>query len=504
MSRAGVAAGWIALLLTVAGVRLAVIDRPFATNDEGTAAGIPLMTALNYHRYGIGAHRLAGVLNAGDVPVENRVLYAHHPPTVPVLIALTYDAWGVAEWTSRLFPAICSVLATLLLGWMIARRHGHPAGIAAAGCYALCPMTIAFGDMPDFVAAPLVLMALLTVECFARFLETSQARWLGWGALAFVGGALVDWPIFFLPPILALVWMRGATWRRWWRVLPFALGCGIVLALLIAWTAYADPAGAIWEQITARIAGTHDQTGQRIPMSDWLWRVGIEYQLIRQGAIALLALAYLLLRPRQRADVPLMLLGWGALHLLIGYQGNYQHSFWSIVVTPGLAAAAGVVIGRLLEFRLPAPAAISGAVTIPILLGLLHWPTARHELYDDYAYVRAVPYSQRELADAIRSVAAPHEGVLTSDSVWSPALWFYADRQLRPVVRNPETFDQCLDHPHYLLPFNYFQPSGPPPRWFVLPDFDRPNVPALAARLEASFPPMRVGRFAIYDLGREK
>jgi 4-amino-4-deoxy-L-arabinose transferase-like glycosyltransferase len=383
---------------------------------------------------------------------------------------------------------------------MVVRRFGHVAGIAAAGCYALCPMTIAFGDMPDFVAAPLVFMSLLTAECFARFMETADRRWLITSAVAFVGGALVDWPIFFLPPALALAWMSCTPWRAWWRVLPLGAGCAAVLLLLIAWTQFADQSNSLWKQIATRIAGTHDQTGERIPISAWLWRVGVDYQLIRHATIAVLALVYLVIRKRHQPDIPLILLGWGLLHLLIGYQGNYQHSFWSIVVTPGLAAASGVVIARVLPTsRAPGIARI-GAIVVPILIGLLHWPTSRQELFDDYRYAQSVTYTQRQLGEFIRENTAPRDGVLTSDNVWSPALWFYADRQLRPVVRSIETFEKCLADPHYLLPFHYYQPSGPSPRWFILPDFDRPNISSLAGYLDARYVHRRADGFVIYDL----
>src|SRR3954465_9890970 len=103
---------WLILivLLIAASVRIAVISRPFIGNQEGTVAGIPLCVARNYARYGPFVSRFAGVMNTGVVPPQVWVIYSHHPPLVPLLVAAVYRIAGVSEWTSR-FASACFALA---------------------------------------------------------------------------------------------------------------------------------------------------------------------------------------------------------------------------------------------------------------------------------------------------------------------------------------------------------------------------------------------------------
>lgn len=490
---------WIAIAL----VRLSLVDRPFAGNEEGTASGIPMVVARNMARYGLGVSGgLGAPINHGVVPPEHFVVYAHHPPLLPASTAILFGVLGENEWVARLVPMLCTLATAALLGIVLSRRFGPLAGAAAMLFYALAPITLAFGDMNDYVGSPLVLAGVATVACWSRYVQTPRRRWLAATVACFLVGAFIDWPIFYLVPLLAADHVRAFGRRRWLTPLAMVVLSAVLLAALGAWAQRSTPGLSFAEKVADRIWGGHDQTGLGIPIGAWLVRVVGERQWLLQGLAPLpLAIGYLALRGRRwpAGDVPLLLLGWGVLHLLVGYQANYQHAFWSVVVTPGLAAGGAVMAARLLADRDRLRAAlIAAAIASSVVVSSIF---ATRLVMAEYPWVAENGYSQKELGLFIRSVAGEDEGVLTSDRSWESPLWWYADRQLRPTVSTPAELDRWLRPGIYLLPFNYTQPDGPAPTWFVLPASHRRTMPALTAELDRRFETTHSDdRFTVYRL----
>ena len=65
-------------------------------------------------------------------------------------------AGGVSERTGRLVPAAFSIATTALLFVVVRRRFGLRAAAVTGFIYAFCPMTLALGDMAEYLNAPLV------------------------------------------------------------------------------------------------------------------------------------------------------------------------------------------------------------------------------------------------------------------------------------------------------------------------------------------------------------
>src|SRR5688500_12392294 len=83
---------WIILaviLLFAIGIRFSVIDKPFIRDSEGLGAYYGTL-ARNYLRYDWTQTYGVPIQSIGQWPGVEQVVYGHHPPLVPVLIAATY------------------------------------------------------------------------------------------------------------------------------------------------------------------------------------------------------------------------------------------------------------------------------------------------------------------------------------------------------------------------------------------------------------------------------
>ncbi len=465
---------WLSLLVlmsTATFARLAMINRPFAADSESTACGFAVPIARNYVRYGPVASRFAGVMNVDQVARDNWVIYAHHPPLVPLLVAAVQSVAGVFEWTARMIPSLFSLTSTALLFAMAQWRFGLLVAFIAGILYAFCPMTIVFGGMPEYINGQLVFFALATVESYARWDQTHSPRWIVALVIFFILGALSDWPIFYLVPVLSTHYLLSRSSRS--RAL---------LCLFPFWA--------------ARVIFHHQGMLHTWPV---LFLVGM-YVVITSRRI--IARDWIALRPHL---VPLLLLGWGALHLFVGIQGNYWQEWWSVILTPGLAFAAALGIEVVIDFlpyvlRRPGPITVLLAVAVMVFIASsFQVAKSFSEEWITQGWVPVQDYTLKELGTTIQSISGVGEGILTSDTTHEPALWFYADRQIRPGITSSEKLNQSLSAGPYPLYYEYLQPKGPSPRWFVMPASHQIQFQPLAAELDARFPHHLVNGFMVYQ-----
>ena len=145
------------------------------------------------------------------------------------------------------------------------------------------------------------------------------------------------------------------------------------------------------------------------------------------------------------------------------------------------------------------------------LAGLLYAGCSAHTAYD-YARAEFTPdrgYSLKEVGGVIREVSAEGDGVMTSyaEGLVNPwlhsAVFFYADRQLRPAILNVADFEHALGPGPYALQGGWYtQPGGPAPKWFVLPPPHRAQLAELTAYLDAHYPRTIVRGYSVYRLER--
>jgi len=131
---------WLCLAIILAyslAVRIALIDRPFNRDPEGVSAYYGIL-ARNYIRRPISQTHLVPVQNLGRTnPIK---FYSHHPPLVPILIAITYRTFGFRadsldlppDWQTRFSTTLFTLACIVTIFFMMRQRAGPRAALIAA------------------------------------------------------------------------------------------------------------------------------------------------------------------------------------------------------------------------------------------------------------------------------------------------------------------------------------------------------------------------------------
>lgn len=518
-----ISARWalIVVLISASVARVATLNDPFTRNHESTACGPMVAAARNMVRYGFFACHFGYVENSDWVDPSLFTYYNHHPPLVPIMQAVSAKIFGQEPWCYRLPGAICSVLTSGLLFLMLARKFDWRIGLAAGLLYALCPFMWLFGDMPDVVGPHMMLFGLLTIECYSRWSDDTGAnqKWMYWAVGCWFLAAMCDWPAFFLVPILCVDFAIKHPYRSWWRVLPYCIISGLVLGTTLAWLMAGGDNSVIFETYR-RVNGGASDAGLRIGLGSWL-KVAIGYYVYHTFTlpVILLNLAYagsigLMLWRRAKGllahDTTLMMLAWGWMHVLIGFQSSYQHMWVWCVLVPGACAAAVLGAKAIWEMLPPLiqanPYAGNVAIGLAIIFGVSSYLEAK-TLSDLGLPVEEAGYTMKDFGEVIRETVPSGQGVLTSDigdpltGQSEPALWFYADRQLRNGIRTVDQLDNSLDEGNYQIFYDFVQHGGPAPLWFVMPAEHHFRFKELAGALDSRYARWERRGFLIYYLG---
>jgi Dolichyl-phosphate-mannose-protein mannosyltransferase len=491
---------FLVLMLLAGSIRAVMINRPFLPNDEGTAAGIPVIHAINFARYGPLASRFGGVLNTGYVDQSNWFIYAHHPPLVPLLIAALYKLFGVAEWSTRAVPAFFSLATTALLYAIARRRFNRSVAFLAGLFYACAPMTIALGAMPDYINGQVAFFMLAIVETYLRWRETGRPSWFAVTVILFLLGTLSDWVAFYLAPIFAgHYWLRTSSRYALAGAMALLASACAVFVVLVLWADWAGADVSIFHQFAVRSFG-------RITFQEWVEFVILQHMAsLHTWPVFILAVTYagvaVIRWSSRRAvspghDIVILLMLIVVVHLGVAIQGN-SHSWWLTIVTAPLALAAAVEFEAILRAFIRERWRKWALTTMAVFFLSCSAPAAYRKITEQWP----LAYTPRELGLVIRSISRPDEGVLTSAPAWAePTLRFYADRQLRTDVDSVSALHSSLSAGWYGLAYDYYQLDGPRPRWFVMPPEQRETLKSLAAELSTRFPHRDVSGYAVYRL----
>jgi len=202
------------------------VQRPLANPDEGRYAEIP-----------------REMLASGDwiTPHLNGLAYVEKPPLQYWATALTYQLFGVNEWTARFWTLFAAWLDVALVYLFARRMWGRRVATVAAAVLASSVLHFALGQILTLdMAFTLLLTATLCSFCMAQVLRVAEpvtsGRWM-----------LATWMLLacaVLTKGIAAILITGAVlsiyvvWQRDWSVLrtlrPIA-GVALLLAVTAPW-----------------------------------------------------------------------------------------------------------------------------------------------------------------------------------------------------------------------------------------------------------------------------
>ena len=169
------------------------------------------------------------------------VAYLEKAPLIYWAMALSYQVFGVHDWTARLPVALSAIalcwITTSFGVWAFSERAGFYSGLVLSTCIGLFLFTRI--QIPDVTLTATVGLALWS---FLRAIDDQEQhpRWWAFLLAASLGvGLLLKSLIGVLFPVAAgLIYLvltrQFLSWKIWRRLRPFS-GCWIVLAIAAPW-----------------------------------------------------------------------------------------------------------------------------------------------------------------------------------------------------------------------------------------------------------------------------
>ena len=481
------------------GLRSIGITAPWGADNFGTAGAFFSIAARNYVRYGYLATHLVPVVTA-EGPPSPPVYYVHHPPLLELLVSASFALFGVHEWAARLVPLAFSLASLVLLVHLATKFYGERVALLTLVIAATLPLENHLAAHVDVQGSVLLALVLATVTCLAH-------RRYGAAVVFFTLGAAVDWPALYLPILLAV-----APWPfEFPRPKRFVAGLLLYSAIVfLALSSWLSGPSTVLVLLYERALSFRSDGGVPFGLVEWLHTVVGWYlwHLCTPAVLVALVIWFVwrvpvLFRAPHPERLTLLLLLFGLTHMIVGFQGAYQHEFWATYLRAGVPLACALVLERMATAvpqdwrRTLVVGAGLGIIVVPGLVG-----TVRLAARPLSARMLDADYTPRELAEAIRSCTPPGTGAFTSDYYGESATFFYADRPLAISVVTGDALAQLLRRPRYDPPGGSGAPyEGPAtPTCFVMPRLHERYFPQLAAHLRARYVGTVRGRFETFPL----
>ena len=506
------------ILLTALVPRLRDVAAPFDREAEGAQGAFFAISAVNYER--LGLRRTAGypVLNVDalresasgvllPLPTQHWLMYANHPPLVPVVAWAAVEALGPEGWDEawregrapegielpmRLPFVTAHALFLLALWWAVREGHGAQTAMIALGLAAATPVLVFYGTLVNYENPALLFVALAAGQ-HVRWQREGRWQDLALFALACFAGSCVTFAgAFFLPFFVLAAFAAGRFARGALEAVVGALATALPLLL------HATLAQRVGRRLGLELPDPLERAHAIVaPLLDGTVGVGVwaARQVERAGtwigwlpvALAVVGVAVLFarlsrpvapaLQPRwRRIDVGAPLLLGGLLYLFAFYRHSYdpQHSFL-MLVAPGVAVLAAVALDALGPLLLHLRAGVAPLVVVAstvCLLGVQESNLLRHryrateaERERHHLPPPALPLPDRTGAELAALIPPGALGLYPSATGLNLAVNFYAWRSLVALEAADDLRFEAIaeaaglhDAPRYLL-----LPTTPPP-----------------------------------------
>lgn len=315
--------------------------------EQGSDNGAWISAAVrSYERYGFFEIGGLQVLNFEPATAENFEYYTHHPPIIVWSTALASAFFGFHELSFRYVAAVMTLISTVAMYVLSRRLVSHHQALWATGFYALTPMMLYFGRMPNH-EAPALAFALLFLavlvnasrkltrtRIFALSLLAILCAWTAWAVLIFVGfGAL---------------WFLWRNPKKHWKVF-LLLGVITVLSVVILLAYYQSQ----WDQAVPDLLDTFiwrtgnqqlDRSSAVFTWGEFLWKNFIHLVTLMTPSLLILNLIGIIFvvkydKPATRGMVFVLLIS-ALTYFLLFRNATFIHNYYKIYLSPAMALIA--------------------------------------------------------------------------------------------------------------------------------------------------------------------
>jgi 4-amino-4-deoxy-L-arabinose transferase-like glycosyltransferase len=288
--------------------------------------------------------------------------YLHHPPLLPILVAVSFllsPALGITrELAAVLVPSVFGMGSLVMVYCIVARLWGTRIAFGSTLVMGLTPMFKRYSQM--VVHEPLVqFFILLTLYSYIRLLEGHRKKHMALMYLSTVLGCLSGWQAYYLALLIPLHYAVFSKPRRLIEVLhPFIAGA--VFLFLAINLVYTIGASGIEDIRTAFNEKTDFNPATNSLRWTNLERLANERINLYFGFTPYVLYSFLLFplmlahKVYGRQDVlkesyVVLLFAIGFIHDAIWPNGLYMHVYWSYSLLPSVAIASIVGLNHLIH-----------------------------------------------------------------------------------------------------------------------------------------------------------
>lgn len=339
-----------AVVLCISAVLLSVrFDKPFIGQHDwnGVVYG---QAAKNFVRFGYMPLRFGATLATVNTPAAERKFLTHYPPTLPILMSLSYHLFGMSEWSTRFVPILASIASIFLIIEIGKKLWNWQAGVLAGIFSAVTPIFLYYGKNPvhDVVQLPFSLLAFFA---YLHVQEDDRTVWKLVLLFSIMAAALVGWSGYYAAILIAIHGISFAKHKTLFWFLPVM---SIVLFFLFLWHVSLLDARFTREltgAVTSRIGASS------IPWGDF-FRKEFRYSmnlftatlLLLSGCWVFMVFLHGIRLRSFRRDIFVLFLGiYGIAHIVIFREAGWYHEYLLFPLLPFLSITAALFLTNVLN-----------------------------------------------------------------------------------------------------------------------------------------------------------
>ena len=390
--------------------------------------------ARNYLKYGLWETKFGQLESSGFITNPQFKYFTHYPPTLPLLLALSFSLFGISEWSARLIP-ILATSTTVVLIFLIGNKIANfKTGLLSALLALATPLVLYFGKTP--VHEPLVVcFALVAYFSYLQFKENKKILFKILFILGLILAQLTTWTGFFLIPAMVIVAILKRDTQEVKNLVPYL---GLSIAIFLSYIGFVyfltgaffggDLIGVMLQRSAVSQPGHIDN----LNLLTYLGRLRLWMSNLYTITLLILVSVWILNKKFHKltnADWVIITLGiFGSTYLIFFPNATYIHNYLVFYLLPFMALAGGMAVTRLAQLKMFKKHSLILCLVLPLLV-VVEKINLLQALNQSNADKFAV-----EVGRDIRLKTQPNDIVLISPQKFGDAadnfLKFYSDRRI--------------------------------------------------------------------------